>query len=998
MISSDTAPIASYRLQFNRGFTFSDALGIVDYLHRLGIGHLYASPYLKARPGSPHGYDIVDHEALNPEIGDPEKCAALAAALRARGMGQILDVVPNHMAVGGRDNAWWQDVLEHGEASLYAGYFDIDWRPADPELHGRVLLPFLGAHYGRVLEQGELEPVFDERSGSLCIAYYGHRFPLDPATWPAALAPALSRLAGAHGSNTCAGRTEASAGARSDAHAGLALLSAVLAACAALPRRGHVAPAERARRRSDAAAVKRRLAAVCRQCPAAAAALHESLAVLRGRIGDPASFDRLHELLERQAWRLAFWQVATDQINYRRFFDINELAGLRTECEAVFRDTHRLVARLLDAGIIDGLRIDHPDGLADPQRYFERLQSLADRPLYVVAEKILAGWEHLPPQWPIAGTTGYDFAGTLNGLFVWPHSERRLNRLYRRFTGQGTHFDELLYERKKHIIRGILSAELTVLGNLLYRIAQDDRRTRDFTRHGLLDAITETVACFPVYRSYVTVAGASEEDRRYVRWAITRAARRRPGAGGEHGGDPGNDLYGFLHDALLLEPAPRLSPAAQAERIEFTRRFQQYTAPVMAKGMEDTSFYIHNRLASLNDVGFDPRLWSVSTAAFHHQNRQRLSEWPDAMICTSTHDSKRGEDTRARIDVISEIPDAWQCHLSRWSRINRTRKRLVDGKPAPARNDEYLLYQTLFGIWPLMPPAEADFEALRERLERHVIKAAREAKRHTSWIAPEEEYEAALRHFVAALLHDPGRNPFLADFMPFVGEHVSHGLLNGLSQTLLRLTAPGVPDTYQGCELWCCTLVDPDNRRPVDYALRRRLLDEVETLLAARGPAACAGELLCALPDGRIKLYVTWRTLRTRQARAALYRRGDYLPLDARGERADHVCAFARRCPDAGGNGFGCGNGSGASTDLGTAVSVAARWFARLAGYCPGPPLGPVVWKDTWLEMPHGGLWREVYSGRNHPTELRDGVPMLPLAAVFEILPVALLLADRPGS
>lgn len=982
MISSDAAPISSYRLQFNRGFTFADALGIVDYLHRLGIGHLYASPYLKARPGSPHGYDIVDHEALNPEIGDRAECAALAAALHERGMGQLLDVVPNHMAVGGRDNAWWQDVLEHGEASVYAGYFDIDWRPADPELHGRVLLPFLGEHYGKVLERGELEPVFDEHTGSLCIAYYEHRFPLDPATWPAVLAPALSRLGG-DGSDSDAG-AHSGTDAGPDSRRGLALLSEALAAGAALPRRDRVAPAERAQRRRDAAAIKRRLAAACGQSPAVAAALHESLAALRGRVGHAASFDRLHELLERQAWRLAFWQVATDQINYRRFFDINELAGLRTECEAVFGDTHRLVSRLLDEGIVDGLRIDHPDGLADPQRYFERLQTLAGRPLYVVAEKILAGWEHLPPQWPIAGTTGYDFAGAVNGLFVWPHSERRLNRLYRRFTGQGTHFDELLYERKKHIIRGILSAELSVLGNLLYRIAQDDRHTRDFTRHGLLDAITETVACFPVYRSYVTPAGASDEDRRYVQWAIAQAAKRRPGARGESDGDPGGDLYGFLRDTLLLEPAPRMSPAARAERIEFTRRFQQYTAPVMAKGMEDTSFYIHNRLVSLNDVGFDPRVWSVSTAAFHHQNRQRLSEWPDAMISTSTHDSKRGEDTRARIDVISEIPEAWQRHLSRWSRINRARKQLVDGKPAPARNDEYLLYQTLFGIWPLTPPAQADIAELRRRLENHMIKAAREAKLHTSWIAPGEEYEAALRHFVAALLHDPPRNPFLADFIPFVGEHADHGLLNGLSQTLLRLTAPGVPDTYQGCELWCCTLVDPDNRRPVDYELRRRLLDELEAMRAARGPAACAGELLRTLPDGRAKLYVTWLTLRTRQAQAALYRRGDYLALDARGERADHICAFARQDPNA--------------TGTGAAISVAARWFARLAGHCPGPPLGPAVWKDTWLEVPHAGPWREVYSGRSHRAELRDGVPMLPLAGVFEALPVALLLAARAGS
>jgi (1->4)-alpha-D-glucan 1-alpha-D-glucosylmutase len=939
-----TAPLATYRLQFNRDFTFADAANIIDYLHRLGVGHIYASPYLKARPGSAHGYDIVDHEALNPEIGDQAHYAALIAALRRHGMGQILDVVPNHMAVGGSDNAWWQDVLEHGESSCHAGYFDIDWRPADPTLRSRVLLPFLGDYYGKVIERGELDPLFEETSGTLCIVYYGHRFPLDPRSYPAALSGALALL------------DDSAAKALGD----------VLAAFAALPARGPAAASERRRRHSDAEAAKRRLAALCAESPAILAALQRTLARLRGEPGRPSSFDALHELLEAQAWRLAFWQVATDQINYRRFFDINELAGLRTECREVFDDTHRLVARLLRENAVDGLRIDHPDGLADPRGYFERLQELAGRPLYVVAEKILAGWEHLSPEWPIAGTTGYDFAGTLNGLFVWPDSERRMNRLYRRFTGLGTNFDELLYERKKHIIRGILSAELSVLGNLLYRIAQDDRHTRDFTRHGLLDAITETVACFPVYRTYVTPQDVSAEDRRYVEWAIAQAARRSPNTRA--------DLYAWLHDTLLLEPAPRMSAEARIERNEFTRRFQQYTAPVMAKGMEDTSLYIHNRLASLNDVGFDPRVWSVSTAAFHHQNRQRLAAWPDAMICTATHDSKRGEDTRARIDVISEIPEAWQRHLSRWARINRARKLLIDGKPAPSRNDEYLLYQTLFGTWPLTPPA--DLEELRLRIERYLIKAAREAKLHTSWITPGGEYEEALRHFTAALLHDPERNPFLADFIPFVTAHIAHGLLNGLSQTLLRLTAPGVPDTYQGCELWCCSLVDPDNRRPVDYDSRRRLLDGIEARIARAGRAACARELLGSLEDGRVKLYITWFTLQARQTYPELYRRGDYEALDATGPRADHVCAFARTLQDR------------------SAVTVAARWFARLALEHAGPPVGRAHWEDTWLRMPGAGRWRDAYTGHRCETETRDGQSVLPLARVFDALPLALLLPD----
>lgn len=944
MITVPDPPVATYRLQFNRDFTFADAAAMVDYLHRLGISHIYASPYLKARPGSLHGYDIVEHDALNPEIGNEADHAALVAELHRHRMGQILDVVPNHMAVGGSDNAWWQDVLEHGEASRYAGYFDIDWRPADPTLHGRVLLPFLGDYYGKVLERGELCPVFDPESGTISVSYYGHCFPLDPRSYPAALAAAPALL-------------DASARAR---------LGEVLAEFTALPPRGARLPVEGADRSEQARAAKRRLSGLCARHPEIGASIQRALAQLRGVPGDPSSFDALHELLEAQPWRPAFWQVATDQINYRRFFDINELAGLRVQCREVFDDTHRLVARLLAEGAVDGVRIDHPDGLADPQHYFERLQELAGRPLYVVAEKILAGWEHLPSEWPIAGTTGYDFAGVLNGLLVWPHSERRMNRIYRRFTGLGTLFDELLYERKKHIIRGILSAELSVLGNLLYRIAQDDRDTRDFTRHGLLDAITETVACFPVYRTYITADAVSAEDRRYVEWAIAQAIKRSPGIS--------TDLYDWLHDTLLLADAPRMSAQARIDRLEFTRRFQQYTAPVIAKGMEDTAFYIYNRLVSLNDVGFDPRVWSVSLAAFHHHNRERLTGWPDAMICTSTHDSKRGEDTRARIDVLSEIPEAWQIHLSRWARINGARKLIVDGRPAPSRNDEYLLYQTLFGIWPLEP--EPDLGELRVRIEDYMIKAAREAKLHTSWMRPGAGYEEALRHFTAALLHDPGRNPFLADFIPFVAEYRVPGLLNGLSQTLLRLTAPGVPDTYQGCELWSCSLVDPDNRRPVDYAMRRNMLDELEALIAAGGRESCARELLGSLPDGRVKLYVTWLTLQARRTHAGLYGRGDYEALEAIGAHAEHVCAFARTQGDR------------------SAVSVAVRWFARLRKEWPGPPVGEALWGDTWLRMPKAGCWRDAYTDRLHETIIRDGVPLLPLAHVFATMPLALLLPE----
>ena len=942
-------PISTYRLQFNRDFTFADATAIVDYLHRLGVSHIYASPYLKARAGSPHGYDIVDHSALNPEIGDEAAFEELVQALHRRGMGQILDVVPNHMGVGGCDNAWWLDVLENGEASAHAGYFDIDWRPADPALRDKLLLPFLGDHYGQVLERGEIGLVFDETQDGFHAAYYEHCFPLDPRSYPAILEPAAVEVE----------RTDASLAQA---------LSAASAVFAALPARTGNGEEQRARRRREVPAAKRRLAALCADHPALTALLRRHAASFQGRPGEARSFDRLHCLLEAQAYRLAYWQVATDQINYRRFFDINDLAGLRMERPEVFRDTHRLIERLLRTGRVDGLRIDHPDGLNDPHRYFRDLQRLAGgRPLYLAVEKILAGYERLPADWPVAGTTGYDYAALLNGLFVWPGSERRLNRLYRRFTGLGTDFDELLYERKKLIIRSTLSGELSVLGNLLHRIAQADRHTRDFTYHGLLHAITETVACFPVYRTYVTAATIGAEDRRYVQWAIAKAKKRSPAAD--------IVIFDFLRDALLLERCARYQPEARAEVLQFALRFQQYTAPVMAKGMEDTSFYIYNRLVSLNDVGFDPRVWAVSPAAFHHQNRQRLADWPLAMICTSTHDSKRSEDVRARIDAISEAPEDWQRHLGRWARINRARKLIVDDKYAPSRNDEYLLYQTLVGVWPLEPVTPEALDALRERIEAYMLKAAREAKVHTSWINPNEAYEEALAHFIRALLHDTERNAFLADFVPFQQTLARYGLLSALSQTVLKLASPGVPDIYQGNELWTFDLVDPDNRRPVDYRRRAELLDSLiaQTDGAPDLPALMRG-LLDKLEDGCAKLYVTWRVLGVRNAYPEIFHDGDYAGLEAHGARAEHVCAFAR------------------SFDGRHAIAAAGRWFARLALDRAGDPLGEACWQDTWIEAPAPGPYRDVFSGATVVAVEYEGRPGLRAAEMFSCLPVALLV------
>jgi (1->4)-alpha-D-glucan 1-alpha-D-glucosylmutase len=960
-------PCATYRLQFNRDFTFADATAIIPYLHQLGITHVYASPFLKARSGSPHGYDIVDHNALDPEIGDTRSFDAYVETLHRHQMGQLLDIVPNHMGVGGSDNAWWLDILEHGEASRYASYFDIDWHPVNPALRNKVLLPFLGDHYGTVLEQGELSLGYDADSGSFSVHYYEHLFPIDPRTYPQILAPGIDTLKQQSGYGDNA----------------FSELSSLLADFKSLPRRTELSAKRRQQRRQGTAACKRRLAGLCRYRAAIHTLVRNNLARFNGTVGRPKSFDLLHHLLEAQAYRLAYWLVASDEINYRRFFDINELAGIRMESSEVFEATHRLIQQLITTGTINGLRVDHPDGLSDPYGYFCDLQNLicesGDSPVpdtgdsfYLLVEKILASHERLPADWPVAGSTGYETACLLNGLFVYPGSERHFERLYRRYTGDRTDFDELLYTSKKLIIRSALSSELTVLANLLIYIARSDRHTRDFTYQGLRYALGEVAARFPVYRTYITSRRISEEDRRYVHWAIAKAKKHTPAAEVA--------IFDFILDMLVLARLDEYSVNIQRRIIQFALRFQQYTAPVMAKGMEDTAFYVSNRLVSLNDVGFDPRVFAISSSAFHHGNRQRLADWPSAMVTTSTHDSKRGEDVRARINVLSELYDQWRTHLGRWSRINRGRKRLVNEELIPSRNDEYLLYQTLTGTWPGELLDAAGLDAFRQRIESYMLKAAKEAKVHTSWIHPDEEYEDALRHFVQTLLVDPEHNAFLADFLPFQKRIARFGMLNSLSQTLLKLTVPGVPDIYQGNELWAFNLVDPDNRRPVDYAYRQMTLQALMTATENdKNLPALLQELLNRIEAGHAKLYLTWKTLNLRRQLPLVFSNGQYLSLEPEGLKSEHICAFARR--------------------LGNRVVLVAttRWFARLAGDSDRLPLGSPVWDDTRVEVPEGvpaRSYHNVLTGETVPAHPDEDKYRLKATDLFKHFPVALLTND----
>jgi len=927
---------------------------LVPYLARLGVSHCYFSPYLKTRPGSEHGYDVIDHSKLNPELGTAAEYDALCARLAAHGLGQILDIVPNHVGIMSAEARWWTGVLEHGQASLFADYFDIDWRPVTPKLKDKVLVPVLGDQYGNALLAGELALEIDEAGGELGVRYFEHRFPLDPATYPSVLdlvSDALPRC---------------SAEKRADAIE----LESITRALRSLPPHSASRAAEREARQHETVVAKRRLAELAARSYAVAEHLRGSVAALNGVAGARDSFTRLHDLLERQPYRLAYWRVAADEINYRRFFDINDLAGLRTQNRSVLEATHRKVLDWVAEGRIDGLRIDHPDGLYDPRGYLDWLRAQlleVGRPrLYVVVEKILAGHEHLPRGWPVQGTTGYDFASAVNGLFVFAPAEKDFDRVYRAFTRERETFESLLYACKKHILAFYLSSELTVLANLLNRLAASRLETRDFTLNAIRAALLELVAAFPVYRSYVTPEHIGEQDRRHVEWAVEQA---------RHGYDNlDDDLVGFIRRLLLAELPEDADPAYRAGAAEFAAKFQQLTGPVMAKALEDTCFYRYVRLLSLNDVGSDPRRFGVTPAAFHRLNELRLQHWPHSLISTSTHDSKRSEDVRARLNVLSEIPREWGARIGKWHRINRAKRRRRRGRSVPSRAEEYLFYQTLVGSWPVADRA-AGMDEYRARICTYMTKALREAKQNTSWAKPSERYEGLMLSFVNDVLGDAARNPFLDDVDKFVDSLAVPGFLNGLGQTLLKLTSPGVPDIYQGNELWDFSLVDPDNRRPVDYARRVSLLAQIDA--AAQDPArlsALLHEMLANLADGRAKLYATWRALSLRAERPALFELGAYAPLETRGARAEHVCALARR------------------HETQSAIAVVGRWFASL----PRQPLaGPIAfeWLDTTVALP-AGRYRDVFT--QAPLEVADGKGAR-AQDLFAHFPVALLVADERG-
>jgi len=957
MTAHSHIPRATYRLQLNRDFTFTRATAIVPYLAALGISHCYISPCLKARPGSMHGYDIVDHNSFNPEIGTAEEFDGFVEALHQHDMELIMDIVPNHMGVMGSDNAWWLDVLENGEASIYASFFDIDWQPLKEELHGKVLVPVLHDHYGAVLESGELKLVFDSARGEFSIHYREHRFPVNPRQYPRILLRCTDSLAGKLG----------------EQHADLLEFQSLITAFGHLPGRQETSSDLIAERNRDKEIHKHRLAELCARCPEIEECIIPSVEWINGNPADPASFENLHELIKAQAFRLANWRVAADDINYRRFFDINDLAGIRMESETVFEATHRLVLRLMAEGKVDGLRLDHPDGLYDPAQYFERLKrsiALATKSEngtnYVVIEKILIGAERLPAGWAVCGTTGYDFANLVNGLFVEPAAVVRFERIYRNFTNEQIYFEDLAYRCRKLIMRVALASELNLLANQLTRIALSKRRTCDFTLNSLRDALTEVVASFPVYRTYVSPSGVSEEDARYIRLAIASSKWRSPAAD--------TSIFDFISDVLLTRITDGQDSAYRSAVTTFAMKFQQFTSPVMAKGLEDTAFYRYNRLVSLNDVGSDLHRFGTTTSEFHAANQERLRCWPHTMLATSTHDSKRSEDVRARLNVLSEISALWGIRVREWRRFNRNHKRLVNHKPAPSPNDEYLLYQTLVGAWPLLSIDKNDrngWKTFSERIEDYMVKAIREAKQNTSWINRNAEYETAVLSFVRALLNPDPKNRFLNDFLPFQRWVARIGIWNSLSQTLFKLTCPGVPDIYQGNELWDFSLVDPDNRRPVDYIRRQQVFESICGWTDFPDVSSMAS-LLETPEDSRVKLYLTWKTLCLRRQQPGLFQEGEYLPLAVAGTKANHIVAFARK--------------SG-----GTALLVIApRLVAGLLNNTDLPPIGPRIWEDTRVVLPAGDCrtkYRNILTGR-----VLDSTAEISVSEALAEFPAALCL------
>jgi (1->4)-alpha-D-glucan 1-alpha-D-glucosylmutase len=878
-------PVATYRLQLHAGFGFDSASAIADYLHELGVSHVYSSPYLQAAPGSKHGYDVIDHHRVNEELGGSEAHDRFSKRLAECQLGQVLDIVPNHMAISGRRNRYWWDVLENGPSSRYASHFDIDWQPHEEKLRNKLLVPILGDHYGRVLARHEIE--IKRRGGEFFVKYFDHELPAAPRSLPAIVLEAASKSGSDY----------------------LAFLGDALRKLPAASSTDHARVAERHR---DKEVIRTLLERLFHEVPFIAEIVDTVLEEINH---NP---DKLDAILEKQNYRLAFWRTSQEELGYRRFFDVNTLVGLRIENENVFADTHALILKWLREGVLDGIRVDHPDGLCNPRQYLERLRKEAPD-VWILAEKILEPGERFRAEWPIDGTTGYEFLNVSAGLFVDSRNQEEFNSIYADFTGEPTNYGEVCRDKKHRVLRDLLGSDVNRLTSLFMEICEAHRDRRDYTRHDVIRAIRELVACFPVYRTYVVPVRneLTADDEHYVNQAIEKSKKYRPEIDAE--------LFDFLRDVLLVR--------VRGEReSEFVMRFQQFCGPAMAKGVEDTAFYCYNRLISLNEVGGDPGRFGVSPREYHDFCAEIQQSHPHTMLGLSTHDTKRSEDVRARISLLSEIPSHWRQAIETWAHMNHRHKK----KDLPDRNTEYFLYQTMVGAWPIDT----------HRLLPYMQKACREAKQHTSWLAPNEEFETATREFIQALYQSA---EFFDDFESFIQPLIKPGRINSLAQKLLELTAPGVPDIYQGTECWDLSLVDPDNRRPVDYQARRRLLSEL--------PGLTVEDVCSRYDDGLPKLWTIYHALRARRRHPSAFDEdGDYTPLIGRGAKTAHLIAYMR----------------------GDQVLVMVPRLVMQLG-CD--------WGDTLLDAPQG-RWRNQFSG-----EMFEA-PALRVGDVLRRFPVALLTKE----
>ncbi len=943
-------PLATYRLQFNTNFRFRDAIAILDYLRELGISHVYASPVFTSRHGSGHGYDVTDPTRIDPDLGGEDGFAEFQAAIEERNMRLLLDIVPNHMAASS-ENRWWMDVLEYGPDSSFASYFDINWRTPSRALENKLLLPFLGKPFGEVLDNGEMHIEYD--GGRFFLQCQGQTFPIAPASLSAILGYCERHIHEA---------VEPGSAAEQEFHG-------IIAAAEVIALDRGVSAQAATERRTRAEHLRERLQQLVDGSPEIGGFVARTLEAIHGTRGDPQTFCELERILAAQHYRLAFWQTASDSINYRRFFSITDLVGVRVEDPAVFDATHEAIIRAGARRNISGFRIDHIDGLRDPRGYLSRLRDRLsnansdDDHAYLVVEKILGRGEAIPDDWPIEGTTGYDYLNYANRLLVDADHIDEIVEFYSRWTQTTRKFEDILYEMKKLVMRTLLGVEMRTLGRELTELASDDRYARELRAAELTEALIETTACLPVYRTYVQSLDEPEIAQELLGEAIRGARERRPSLPQE--------CFDFVSDVLLLKNPPHVRAEQRESRFAFVTRWQQFTGSIMAKGFEDTALYVYFPLASLNEVGGGVGALNASVSSFHEYVLKRQVHWPYSMNATTTHDTKRSEDARARIAVLSEIPSEWEHAVQDWARMNEKFRKQIGVAPAPDRNEEYLFYQTLIAIWPL---DEREWPSLIQRLQDYILKAVREAKVHTRWSQPNEPHEAALRGFIADVLDKDANPEFYSSFAEFQRVTALYGMLNGLAQVLLKIACPGVPDFYQGSELWDFRLVDPDNRNPVDFPKRQAIFEELRTSPQADSPSH-GQKLLAHWCDARVKAHVLGRALSIRRENPGLFLDGAYVPLEISGKHQKRAIAFAR------------------TDGENLAVTIAPRCVASVRAPVVGDRRS--FWRDTFVTLPRGvtGKFVNVLAGRNSARISASHDQRLSLGDAFEAFPIALLMA-----